>query len=326
MSKPVVYITREIPKIGLEILQDYCQVRMNQKDRSLTKREVIEMAQKADGLLTMLNNPIDEEVIDSCSDLKVISNYAVGYNNIDVEYATEKGIVVTNTPGVLTETTADLAWALLLAVARRIVESDDFTRKGKFDGWYPKLMLGTEVSGKTLGIIGLGRIGKAVAKRAQGFNMKVVYNNRTPLDKREEDKLDLNHLELDQLLQTADFVSINAPLNDSTYHLIAGEEFKKMKQNAIIINTGRGPIIDEVGLVNALKTGEIAGAGLDVYEDEPEVQEGLKELNNVVLTPHTGSGTIETREKMAEMAANNIIAVLKGNKIPNPVNPSLVDK
>ena len=323
MSRPLIYVTRRIPEKGLDILKKICQVKVNFKKRNLSREEIMKKSQKAEGLITMLSDPIDKEVIDNCSKLKVIFNYAVGYNNINVDYATKKGIVVTNTPGVLTETTADLSWALMFAVARRIVESDRFTRDGLFDGWAPKLMLGTEVHGKTLGIIGLGRIGKAVAKRARGFNMQVLYNKRIPLDSSQEDKLGVEYRNLEQLLLKSDFISINAPLNESTFHLFGEEEFKKMKKNAIIINTGRGSIIDERELVNALKEREIAGAGLDVYEDEPQVNDGLKELSNVVLTPHIGSGTVQTRNKMAEMAARNVISALRGDDVPNSVNPDV---
>jgi glyoxylate reductase len=326
MSKPKVYLTREVPEKGLSILREHCQIEVNTKNRSLTKDEIISKSKDADGLITLLSDSIDSEVIDNSPELKVISNYAVGYNNIDVKYATKKGVAVTNTPGVLTETTADLAWALLLATARRLVEADVYTREELYEGWAPKLMLGTDVHGKTLGIIGLGQIGKAVAKRAKGFDMKVLYNKRTPLDQAQEDKLGVSYRKLDQLLKEADFISVNAPLNSSTHHLIGKEEFDRMKESAIIINTGRGPILEEKELVNALKAGKIAGAGLDVYENEPKIQAGLKKLNNVVLTPHTGSGTVETRNEMAEMVACDMIAALKGAEIPHLVNPVVINK
>ncbi len=320
MGKPKVFITRRIPEKGLNLLAEECEVVVNPEDRPLSKEEIIKGMEDAQGLIPLLSDPIDAEVIESNPQLKVISNYAVGYNNIDVEVATEKGIMVTNTPGILTETTADLTFALLMAAARRIVESDKFTRVGKFSGWAPELMLGTDLHGKTLGIIGFGRIGQAVARRARGFEMKVIYNKRNPLSSEEEQELNAEYRDFEGLIKEADFITINAPLNDSTYHLFNKDVFKWMKDSAILINAGRGPIIDETALVEALESGEIAGAGLDVYEEEPEVNPGLVKLDNVVLTPHTGTGTVETRDKMAVMAAENLTAGLKGNRPPNIVN------
>lgn len=296
---------------------------VNRNSRSLGREELINNIKGIDGLVSMLSDPIDGGVIKSNPDLKVVANYAVGYNNIDVEAATRQGVAVTNTPGVLTEATADLTWALLMAVARRIIESDQFVRQGQFKGWGPRLMLGSDVYGKTLGIIGFGRIGQAVARRARGFNMEILYNKRTRLSRDREEKLGVQYAEVDELLKRADYISINAPLNKSTYHLVGLQEFELMKNTAIVINTGRGPIIDESALVEALKEGKIAGAGLDVYEEEPEVHPGLMELDNVVLTPHTGSGTIETRDKMAVMVAEDVIAVLKGKRPANLVNPGV---
>ncbi len=326
MSKPLVYVSSEIPENGINILKDECRVIVNTERRILNKEEFINRAKEAEGLLVLLSDKIDKEVMERCQNLKVVSNYAVGYNNIDIEEATERGIAVTNTPGVLTETTADQTFGLLIAAARRIVESDYFTRTGKFRGWFPKLLLGTDIHGKTLGIIGLGRIGKAVARRAQGFSMEVIYHNRSRIDRNEEEKLNVEYVDFNELLQISDFITINAPLNQSTYHLLGAKEFKKMKDSAIIVNTGRGPIIKEDDLVKALKNGEIAGAGLDVYEREPLVEPGLMELDNVVLTPHTGSATIEARRKMSEIAAQNAVAVLKGREIPHVVNPEALNK
>ncbi len=324
MNKPQVYVTREIPEKGLALIAEECDMRVNRLNRGLTKEEIIENSKNCAGILTLLNDTIDKEVIESIPELKVISNYAVGYNNIDIESATDKGIIICNTPGVLTNATADLAWSLLMAAARRIVESDHFVREGKFKGWAPKLLLGKSIYGKTLGIIGMGRIGTAVARRGKGFNMRVVYNKRNPLSGQEEKELGVEYKDIDELLKISDYISINAPLNEKTHHLIDEEEFKKMKDTAIIINTGRGPIINEEALVTALREGQIAGAGLDVYENEPEVHPGLIELDNVVLTPHTGSGTVETRDEMAVIAARNLINALKGGEIPHVVNPGVL--
>lgn len=324
MSKPKVYVTREIPQKGLDLLARECEVVVNPEDRALSREEIMEQMEGAQGLISLLSDPIDGEVIKSNPDLKIISNYAVGYNNIDVKTATERGIMVTNTPGILTETTADLTFALLMAVARRIVESDKFTRAGKFKGWAPKLMLGTDIYGKTIGIIGFGRIGQAVARRARGFGMKILYYKRNPLSSEEETKLAAKYCEFEDLVKEADYITINAPLNDSTYHLFNKDVFKMMKDSAILVNAGRGPIVDESALVDALKSGEIAGAGLDVYEEEPEVHPGLIDLDNVVLTPHTGTGSVETRDKMAVMAVENLLAGLKGERPEHIVNPEVL--
>ncbi|HCF38397.1 MAG TPA: D-glycerate dehydrogenase, partial [Thermosipho africanus] len=279
----------------------------------LTKQEMMERLKDADAVVTQLRDPVDKEFIDAGKKLKIIANYAVGFNNIDVEYAKQKGIYVTNTPDVLTEATADIAWALILAVARKIIPADKFTREGKFEGWKPNLFLGYEIYGKTLGIIGMGRIGKAVARRAMGFGMKIIYHNR----KRVEDdyKYNAKYVDLETLLKESDYISINAPLTNETYHLLNKERLSLLKKNAILVNTARGPIVDEKALYELLKDGKIAGAGFDVYENEPEITKGLEKLDNVVLLPHIGSATYETREKMSIMVAENIIDALEG-KIP----------
>lgn len=324
MSQPLIYITSEIPEKGLEILKKEFEIKTNNSGKSLSKNELIAEAKEADAILPLLSDEIDGQVMDELENLKVIANYAVGYNNIDVQAATKRNIIVTNTPDVLTETTADLTWGLLLAVARRIVETDKILRNGNFEGWAPKVLLGKEVNNKTLGIIGLGRIGKAVAKRAQGFNMKVLYNKRNRLDKKTEEKLDVEYRDFENILKEADYISINTPLNKSTYHLFGAKEFSLMKNDGILINTGRGPIIDEKKLVKALGNEEIGGAGLDVYENEPEVEEGLLKFENVVLTPHIGSATYQARNKMAELAAKGAVAGYKRENIPNIVNKELL--
>jgi glyoxylate reductase len=261
---------------------------------------------------------IDKEVIDNASGVKIFANYAVGFNNIDISEAKSRGVFVTNTPDVLTDTTADLAWALLFAAARRVVESDKFMRSGKFEKWSSKLLLGQDITGKTLGIIGLGKIGKAFGKKSIGFEMNILYYNRSR-DEEFEQKYGAEYVDMDTLLKESDFISIHLPLTDETIHFIGKNEFNKMKKTAILVNTARGPIIDEKALVEALKSRRILAAGLDVYEREPEFEMELKDLDNVVMLPHIGSATAETRTNMALMAAQNIVEVLNGNRPLNPV-------
>lgn len=320
-----VFITRKIPKPGLDLLKKQCTIHLNPQDRVLTKNEIIEGITGKDGLLCLLTDPIDSEVINTEPNLKMIASYAVGYDNIDVAAATRRGILVSNTPDVLTETTAELAWALLFSVARRIVEGDDFTRQGMFKGWAPMLMLGQDVSHKTLGIIGTGRIGTSFALKSKGFHMNVLYTDEQRNTLIEKD-LRAKQVSLSTLLKESDFVSIHAPLTNSTYHLIDEKELQMMKKTAILINTARGPIIREAALITALREHWIFGAGLDVYEKEPEISEELKKLHNVVLQPHTGSATSETREKMALMAAENLIVGLTGGIPPNCVNKEVFQK
>jgi glyoxylate reductase len=322
-----VYITRRIPEPGIEMIRKEHEVEINPYDRVLTREELLQAVKDKDGILCLLTDKIDAEVFDAAGpQLKVVSNYAVGYDNIDVKEATKRGIVVTNTPGVLTETTADLAWALILATARRIVEADKFTRAGKYEGWAPMLFLGQDVYGKTLGIIGMGRIGQAVARRAKGFNMKVLYNDIRRIPEEIEKELNATFVSLDELLEQSDFVSLHTYLSPETYHLINEERLRKMKKTAYLINTSRGPVVDESALVRALKEGWIAGAGLDVYEFEPKLVPGLAECENAVLLPHIASASVETRTKMATMAAENLLAVLAGKMPPNPVNPEVLKK
>lgn len=318
--KPKVFVTRRIPDAGLSIVREHCEITLNEEERSLTTREIIEGVKSKDGLLCLLTDAISADVMDASQNLKVISNYAVGYNNIDVEGATKRGIMVTNTPGVLTETTADLAWALLMDAARRIAEGDRFTRAGKFKGWEPMLLLGQDVYRATLGIVGFGRIGQAVARRALGFNMKVLYHQRNRASVEVEKQLNAAYASFEELLKTSDFISLHCPLTLETTHLMGDKEFNMMKNNAILINTARGPVVDEAALVRALKDRRIAGAGLDVYEREPELAPGLAELDNVVIPPHLGSASFQTRNKMAQMAAENLVAALSGKVPPNLVN------
>lgn len=315
-----VFVTRRIPESGLSMLKKHHSVTVSQKNEVLSKDEIIDQAKEAEGLLCLLTNTIDEEVISNLPKLKMIANYAVGFNNVDVEYATKEKIPVSNTPGILTDTTAELSWALVFSVARRIVESDTFCRKGKFEGWGPMLMLGQDISKKTLGIIGAGRIGTAMALKSKGFDMNVLYVNPDH-NSVLESELNAKKTNLSNLLSQSDIVSLHVPLTDETEHLIGEKELKMMKETAVLVNTSRGPVIDEKALIQALEENYIFGAGLDVYEQEPVIPEKLKQLDNAVILPHIGSATKETRSKMAEMAAENMITGLKGDQPPNCVNP-----
>jgi glyoxylate reductase len=319
MPRERVYITRPIQQEAIELLKEHFDVTMNPEDRVVERDVLLKAVEDVDALLCLINDTVDKEVIGRAKRARIIANSGVGYNNIDVTEATKRGIIVTNTPGVLTDATADLAWGLLLAAARRIVESDKFTRAGKYESWSPTLLLGRSVAGKTLGIIGAGRIGRAVAKRSIGFDMKVLYHNR----KRDPDlerELKARWVDKETLLKESDFISLHVPLTDETRHMIGHREFEVMKDTAVLVNTSRGPVVDEKALVEALRKKLIWAAGLDVYEREPEIEEGLKELDNVVLASHIGSATIEARTSMAMMAAQNIVSVLKGGKPITPVN------
>lgn len=316
-----VYVTRRIPDESIRLLKDACDVvDVNPNDRALTRAEFLEAVQGRDGVLCLLTETVDDEVLDAAAGVRGIANYAVGFNNIDVDACTRRGIPVSNTPDVLTDTTADLAWALMFAVARRIVEGDRFVRAGKFKGWGPLMMLGDDLTGKTLGIVGGGRIGLATARRAAGFSMPVLYTSRN----RHEDieAIGAQYCSLDELLQSSDFVSVHVPLTPKTTHLISSRELDMMKSTAYLINTARGPIVDEKALVSALRNGIIAGAGLDVFEREPELEPGLVDLDNAVIVPHVGSGTVATRIKMGNMAATNLIAMVQDEDPPNCVNPA----
>lgn len=327
MTKPKVFVTSKIPEQGLKILFDNFDVQVSDYDGLIPKKTLIEKVKNIDGLLCLLADTIDKEIMEAAGPrLKIIANYAVGYNNIDVEEATKRGIMVTNTPGVLTETTADLAWALMMAVARRIVEGDKFVRAGRFRGWEPMLLLGTDLYGATLGIIGFGRIGQAVARRAIGFNMKVLYYSRSRVSKQVEEDLNATYVDLNTLLKESDFVTLHLPLTKQTYHLIGEEQLKLMRKESYLINTARGPVIDEKALVKALKENWIRGAALDVFENEPQIEPELLELENVVLAPHIGSASYATRTKMSVMAAENIVKALNGEVPPNLVNTDVLKR
>jgi glyoxylate reductase len=320
MPKPMIYVTHTMPEIAIKRLAEVFETRIHDEPSPPDKDEICTNIADADAILCLLTDTMDKEVIDKAGKLKVISNYAVGFNNIDVKYATQKGIIVCNTPGVLTETTADLTWALILACSRRIVESDRFVREGKFTGWEPTLFLGQDVFGKTLGIIGFGRIGQAVAKRAMGFGMRVIVAQH---DTRSSNQItEYEPVTLDYLCRNADYISLHVPLTEHTHHLIGENELSAMKSTAVIINTSRGQIIDEKALIVALRERRIFAAGLDVYEKEPNIPPDLLSLPNVVLLPHIGSASVETRTKMALLAAENAIAVIEGRQPPAGVNLS----
>lgn len=315
-----VFVTRKIPEEGLKLLRENCEVKVWEEEVPPKKEVLLEEIKEIQGLLCLLTDPIDAEVLEAAQNLKVISNYAVGYDNIDIEKAKEKGIVVTNTPGVLTEATADLAFALLLAASRSIVAADNYTRAGKWKSWGPKLFLGQEVFGKTIGIIGAGRIGSAMARRVKGFAMELLYYNRSTKPRLERET-GAKKVELEQLLQESDFISIHAPLNNQTENMIGPREFRLMKKTAVLVNTARGAIVNQRALLEALENREIFAAGLDVFAEEPiNKNDPLLQNPRVVVAPHIGSATFATRDKMAQMAAQDLLAVLEGKKPRNPVS------
>jgi len=292
------------------------------KDRPATRAELLDHLGEADALLCMLTERIDAEALAAAPRLRVVANLAVGYDNVDVAAATQAGVVVTNTPDVLTEATADLTWTLILAAARRAGEAERTVREGRWRGWGPSQLLGQPVWGRTLGIIGMGKIGAAVARRGRGFGMAVVYHNRRRAPQVEAE-LGARYVELDELFATADVISLHAPLNDESRHVIDAGALARMKPSAVLVNTARGPLVDEAALVEALATGTIAAAGLDVYEREPELAAGLRDLEQVVLLPHIGSATTEARGAMAELCCRNILAVLAGDPALTPLNPEV---
>lgn len=315
-----VLVTARMPEEVVSLISREHEVESYPDDPPMERQRLLRSVTDKEGLLCTITDRIDREVLDRAPALKVIANFGVGFEHIDLEAASRRGLPVTNTPGVLTDATAELALALILATARRVVEGDKRTRAGRFTYWAPMPFLGQEVSGKILGIIGLGRIGQAVAQRAQGFRMKVIYHSRTRLDPGEEETLNVIFTSLETLLREADFVSLHVPLTPDTRHLIGRRELELMKPSAYLINTARGPVVDEAALVAALRERRICGAGLDVYEQEPELSPGLVELENAVLLPHLGSATIETRTRMAFMAAENLLTALRGERPPNCLN------
>ena len=308
--KPIVTVTNVFPQVALDKLSSECDLKINRT--SLTKEELKQKVSGSDAVISYLTDRIDQDIIDRGTKLKIIANYGAGFNNIDVTYASERGIWVTNTPNVLHETTADLTWAMILGAARRIVAADRYTREGKFQGWGAKLFLGGDVHEKTLGIIGLGEIGRSVARRAIGFNMRTLYHQRNRLPKEEEKKLNAEHVTFEQILRESDFLTLHVPLTEETEYMIGNDEIALMKKTAYLIHTARGKIIDDYALVAALREGRLAGAALDVYEAEPELTEGMRELDNLMILPHIGSASFETRDKMALLVADNILDALEG--------------
>ena len=308
-----VYIAGAIPEVGLNLLKEHFEVEMYEGEGIIDKETLKEGVKDASALISILSTNVDQDVIDSGKNLKIIANYGAGFNNVDVKYAREKDIDVTNTPKASTASTAELTFGLVLAVARRIVEGDKLSHTKGFDGWAPLFFRGREVSGKTIGIIGLGEIGSAVAKRAKAFDMDVLYTG--PHQKKEKEReIGAKYVDLDTLLENSDFITINAAYNPDLHHMIDTEQFKQMKSTAYLVNAGRGPIVNEEALVQALTDKEIEGAALDVYEFEPEITEGLKSLDNVVITPHIGNATFEARDMMSKIVANDTIKKLNGEE------------
>lgn len=315
-----VYVTRELPKQALDIIESAAEMEVWPGDGPPPRDKLMRKVGDAEGLLCLLTDRIDSELLDHAPRLRVVSQMAVGYDNIDVQACTARGVKVGNTPGVLTETTADLAFGLLLATARRLVEAEQFLRAGKWTTWSPMLLTGVDVHHATLGIVGMGRIGYEVAKRARGFDMRVLYSDLRAHEPAERD-LGAERLALDEVLKQSDFVTVHTPLLPETRHLLGAREFALMKPTAILINTSRGPVVDQAALVQALRDGTIRAAGLDVFEVEPlPMDDPLLTLDNVVLLPHIGSASVETRTKMAVLAAQNLVAGLRGDPLPNPVN------
>jgi len=319
--KPKVLVTREVFDEVLAYLQEALEVESNQDDLALSSEELRRRLSDKDGVMCALTDRIDAGLVAACPQLKAVCNIAVGYNNIDVAACSARDIVVTNTPGVLDETTADLVWALMLATARRLTEAEAYLRNGQWTGWYLKQILGTDVHHATLGIVGMGRIGQMIARRALGFEMEVIYHNRSPLGPAIEAPLKARYVGMDELLARADFVVLQVPYSSATRHLIGAAELARMKSSAILINAARGGVVDDAALIDALGRGVIRAAGLDVFENEPKLDPGFLALKNVVLAPHIGSSTRVTRLAMAMTAARNLVAAMTGEIPPNRVNP-----
>ncbi len=323
-SKPAVFVSRLIPEAGLARLREQCDVTVWPHDRPPTREELVEQCSGKDALVCLLTEKIDAEVLSAVPTLKIVANVAVGFDNLDVAAANHAGVVMSNTPGVLDETTADLAFALMMASARRLVEGDRLVRSGRWGGWGIMQLLGHDIHHATLGIVGFGRIGRAVSRRAAGFEMNIVYTDAAPVHPEVEHEFHARFCSMDDLLAAADFVTLHVPLGAETYHLINAHRLRQMKRSAHLINTSRGPVIEEEALVEALRDGIIAGAGLDVYEHEPRVSQALIELPNVVLLPHVGSASHATRGKMAEVAAENVLAFFSGRPLPSALNPEVL--
>lgn len=321
MMKPKVLVTREVFDETLDYLAQHCEIDSNQQDVPLTAAALAQRLADKDGLMCCLTDRIDSALVGAAPRLKVVANIAVGYNNIDIAACTARAVMATNTPGVLDDSTADLAWALMLATARRLTEVESYIRGGEWTGWRLKQWLGIDVHHATLGIVGMGRIGQAIAKRASGFEMRVIYHNRKPVAKDIEARLNARYVGMPDLLAQSDFVVLQVPYSPKTHHLIGAAELQSMKPTAILVNSTRGGVVDDAALIAALKAGTIRGAGLDVFENEPKLDPGFLDLRNVVLAPHIGSSTEATRRAMAMTAAKNLVAALKGEQPPNLLNP-----
>lgn len=328
MPKPKVFITRIVPEKGIEMVREVCEVDLWESDDVVPREILLQKVQDIDGLYCLLTDKVDAELLDRAPRLKVVSNMAVGFDNIDVPECTKRGIPVGNTPGVLTDTTADFAFALMMAAARRIVEGVDYVRAGKWKTWGPTLLMGQDIHHSTLGIVGFGRIGKGMAQRAQGFGMRVLFYDTVPVDLEEARSVyRAEPADFETLLRESDFVSLHVPLTKETYHLISTRELRLMKKTAILVNTSRGPVVDPKALYEALKNGEIAYAALDVTEPEPiPLDDPLLTLPNCIIVPHIASASVATRTKMATMAAENLIAGLRGERLPNCVNPEVYQR
>lgn len=325
-EKAKVLVSRRIPQKAIDLLAQRFEVEVSEHDRPLTPEELRARLAGKQGLVCLLQDKINQELLAAVPGLKVACNVAVGYDNMDLGAAARHGVMLTNTPEVLTDTTADFAFALLLAAARRVAEADRFARAGRFKEWKIDLLLGQDVHHATLGIFGMGRIGRAMARRALGFDMRLLYHDAARQPPQIERELELQFVPKMQLLQEADFVSLHVPLLPSTHHFIGAAELAAMKRTAVLINTSRGPVIDEQALVDGLKAGSIAGAGLDVFEFEPRVHPEMLHLENVVLAPHIASASVATRERMAMLAAENCIAALTGRVPPNLLNPQVLQR
>ena len=327
MAKPKILIARAIPDEAMKRLTPHFDIEHYDKHTAIPRPLLLKKVKDKDGLLCILTDKVNHELLDAAPKLKAVATYSVGFDHIDIKACTERGVVVTNTPGVLTESTADFTWALLMSIARRVVEGDKFMRAGKYKGWDPMMLLGTDVHGKTLGVVGFGRIGQAVARRAQGFGMKVLYFDRQRLFPEVEKEFGATYCEFDELLRQSDFVTLHTVLDDTTFHLIDDRAFALMKRSAYLINAARGPIVDEKALVKALKADRIRGAALDVYELEPKMASGLRSCQNAVVVPHLASASLETRLKMGVMAAEGLLDALVRKKSPeHAVNKQLCDK
>jgi glyoxylate reductase len=325
MAKAKLFITHPLYPDTRSLLQTHCECEFWTKPERPMREEFLSRLKDKEGLVCLLTERVDGDVLRAAPKLRIVANVAVGFDNVDVPACTKRGVIVTNTPGVLDETTADFAWALLLAVARRVVEADQYVRSGHWQGWNFDQLCGTDVWGKTLGIVGFGRIGRAVARRATGFGMKVIYNSKTRAAEDIEKELHAEFRDLNTLLGEADFVSVHVPLGEETRQMFDAPKLFRMKPTAYLINTSRGPVVDEAALVHALESKKIAGAGLDVFEQEPFVHPGLKRPN-VVLAPHLGSASNETRAKMAMVAAQNVVAFIQGQRPPTMLNPEAMKK